>query len=127
MSASFEDNRQCEEWALLHGDCPVGGVKVTGYVTPAATQGAIMGGTYTATGNSGPADQQGACTFKDGAQCYAWDYYNGKCDAVHCDRCTGRDCCGRHDRDGRQSRPQCRSRTQWPQWTPRTSGRTSTN
>jgi putative hemolysin len=27
----FEDNRQCEEWALLRGDCPVGGVKVTGY------------------------------------------------------------------------------------------------
>jgi putative hemolysin len=25
----FEDNRQCEEWALLRGDCPVGGKKVT--------------------------------------------------------------------------------------------------
>src|SRR5512139_2612950 len=32
----FEDNLQCEEWALFRGDCPVGGVKVTGYVTPAA-------------------------------------------------------------------------------------------
>ena len=78
---TFEDNRQCEEWALLRGDCPVGGVKVTGYVTPAATYCAITGGTYTATGNSGQADEQGACTFKDGAQCDAWDYYNGKCDA----------------------------------------------
>ena len=77
----FEDNRQCEEWALLRGDCPVGGVKVTGYVTPAATYCAITGGTYAATGNSGQADEQGACTFKDGAQCDAWDYYNGKCDA----------------------------------------------
>ena len=28
----FEDNKQCEEWAMLHGDCPVGGIKVTGYV-----------------------------------------------------------------------------------------------
>ena len=27
----FEDNRQCEEWALLKGDCPVGGRKITGY------------------------------------------------------------------------------------------------
>ena len=80
-SATFADNQQCEEWALLHGDCPVGGVKVTGYVTPAATYCAITGGTYTATGNSGQADEQGACTFKDGAQCDAWDYYNGKCDA----------------------------------------------
>ena len=86
---TFEDNRQCEEWALLRGDCPVGGVKVTGYVTPAATYCAITGGTYAATGNSGQADEQGTCTFKDGAQCDAWDYYNGKCDAVHCDRCTG--------------------------------------
>ena len=32
----FDDNRQCEEWALLRGDCPVGGLKVTGYITPAA-------------------------------------------------------------------------------------------
>ena len=78
---TFADNQQCEEWALLHGDCPVGGVKVTGYVTPAATYCAITGGTYAATGNAGQADEQGACTFKDGAQCDAWDYYNGKCDA----------------------------------------------
>jgi len=27
----FEDNRQCEEWALLRGDCPAGGLKITGY------------------------------------------------------------------------------------------------
>ncbi|MCR4406900.1 MAG: DUF333 domain-containing protein [Anaerolineae bacterium] len=26
----FEDNRQCEEWAMLRGDCPVGGIKITG-------------------------------------------------------------------------------------------------
>ena len=25
----FEDNKQCEEWAMLRGDCPVGGIKVT--------------------------------------------------------------------------------------------------
>lgn len=28
---TFEDNRQCEEWALMRGECPVGGIKVTGY------------------------------------------------------------------------------------------------
>ena len=32
----FEDNRQCEEWAMLRGECPVGGIKITGYITPAA-------------------------------------------------------------------------------------------
>jgi Tol biopolymer transport system component/putative hemolysin len=76
---TFEDNRQCEEWALMRGDCPVGGVKVTGYVTPAARYCAITGGEYAITGNSGAEDEQGTCTFKDGSQCDAWDYYNGKC------------------------------------------------
>jgi hypothetical protein len=75
----FEDNRQCEEWALLRGECPLGGVKVTGYVTPAARYCTITGGTYTITGNSGADDEQGTCAFPDGGQCDAWDYYNGKC------------------------------------------------
>lgn len=77
----FEDNMQCEEWALLRGDCPVGGLKVTGYVTPAARYCAITGGTYAVSGNSGADDEQGACTLPDGGQCDAWDYYNGLCDA----------------------------------------------
>jgi putative hemolysin len=77
----FEDNMQCEEWALMRGDCPVGGVKVTGYATPAARYCAITGGQYAVTGNSGADDEQGSCKFKDGSQCDAWDYYNGKCTA----------------------------------------------
>ena len=32
----FEDNRQCEEWALMRGDCPAVGLKVTGFITSAA-------------------------------------------------------------------------------------------
>jgi Tol biopolymer transport system component/putative hemolysin len=75
----FEDNLQCEEWALLRGECPVGGVKVTGYVTPAAVYCAITGGEYAVTGNSGAEDELGTCTLKDGSQCDAWDYYDGKC------------------------------------------------
>ena len=75
----FEDNHQCEEWALLRGDCPVGGVKVTGYVTEAGSYCAITGGEYTATGNNGAQDELGTCTFKNGAQCDAWDYYYGRC------------------------------------------------
>jgi putative hemolysin/predicted metal-dependent phosphoesterase TrpH len=27
---TFEDNRQCEEWALFRGECPAGGRKITG-------------------------------------------------------------------------------------------------
>ena len=75
----FVDNRQCEEWALLRGDCPAGGVKVTGYVTSAGRYCAITGGTYAITGNSGADDEQGTCTFPDGGQCDVWDYHNGKC------------------------------------------------
>ena len=75
----FEDNMQCEEWAMMRGNCPVGGIKVTGYITPAAQYCAITGGTYTITGNSGADDEQGTCTFKDGSVCDVWDYYNGVC------------------------------------------------
>jgi len=75
----FEDNRQCEEWAMLRGDCPVGGVKITGYVTPAAQYCAITGGDYKGTGNLNTGQEQGTCTFKNGATCDVWEYYNGKC------------------------------------------------
>lgn len=74
----FDDNRQCEEWALMRGDCPVGGVKVTGYMTDAGRFCAITGGAY-AIKDEGSEPEQGTCTFPDGSQCDAWDYYNGTC------------------------------------------------
>jgi len=40
----FEDNHQCEEWALLRGECPVGGRRITGYATQAGRYCAITGG-----------------------------------------------------------------------------------
>jgi putative hemolysin len=75
----FEDNRQCEEWALYRGECPEGGVKVTGYATDAAVFCAITGGKYAVTGNSGAVDEQGTCTFKDDTTCEVWEYFGGKC------------------------------------------------
>jgi putative hemolysin len=75
----FEDNRQCEEWAMLRGNCPVGGIKVTGYVTPAAQYCAITGGEYTITANSNMENEQGVCTFNKGEKCDVWKYYDGKC------------------------------------------------
>jgi putative hemolysin len=77
----FEDNLQCEEWAMLNGACPVGGIKVTGYVTPAAQYCAITGGTYAVTGNSNTPNETGTCTFKNGQTCDATAYYNGTCSA----------------------------------------------
>ena len=75
----FEDNRQCEEWAMFRGECPVGGVKITGYLTPAARYCAIRGGKYRVTGSSREVREQGTCAFKNGNTCDVWDYFDGKC------------------------------------------------
>ncbi|HYR65928.1 MAG TPA: DUF333 domain-containing protein [Reyranella sp.] len=75
----FTDNYQCEEWAMLRGECPVGGLRVTGYVTPAARYCAITGGRYTVVTNSGAADEQGACALPGGKACAANAYYAGTC------------------------------------------------
>lgn len=75
----FDDGRLCEEWALFNGDCPVGGVKVTGYVSEAGKFCAITGGEYAATGQSGETFEQGTCTGKTGVVCEVWDYYRGVC------------------------------------------------
>ncbi len=76
----FEDNRQCEEWALLRGACPDGGIKVTGYVTDAGRYCAIRGGTYAVT-REATADtpEQGNCRLPDGETCAASPYYDGTC------------------------------------------------
>lgn len=76
----FEDNRLCEEWALLRGDCPVGGVKVTGYATPQARYCAISGGRYSVTAVATAATpEQGNCRLPDGRNCAAKAYYAGTC------------------------------------------------
>jgi len=67
----FDDNRQCEEWALFRGDCPAGGVKVTGYLTPASRFCAITGGRYD--------DSNKSCTLPGGKVCSAETYYSGNC------------------------------------------------
>jgi putative hemolysin len=75
----FADNLQCEEWAMLRGQCPTGGIKVTGYVTPAARYCAITGGTYAVTAASNTAVERGTCTFANGKECAAAAYFNGTC------------------------------------------------
>jgi putative hemolysin len=75
----FEDNRQCEEWAMFRGQCPVGGLRVTGYITTAARYCAITGGRYTVIAKSGTADEQGACSLPGGKACAAGAYYAGTC------------------------------------------------
>lgn len=75
----FEDNRQCEEWALFRAECPVGGIKITGYVTAAARYCAITGGQYAVTDETDAEPEQGTCTLVNGQVCDVWAYYAGAC------------------------------------------------
>jgi len=75
----FTDNRQCEEWALMRGECPVTGLRVTGYITPAGRYCAITGGRYTVVARSGASDEQGVCEFPGGKGCEAATYFAGAC------------------------------------------------
>jgi putative hemolysin/membrane-bound inhibitor of C-type lysozyme len=76
---TFPDNLQCEEWAMMRGDCPAGGIKVTGFVTSAARYCAITGGAYKVTSGSNTANELGTCTFKSGRTCRATAYFDGTC------------------------------------------------
>ena len=76
---TFVDNLQCEEWAMLHGDCRTGGIKVTGYVTAAARYCAITGGAYTVTSAGNTSNEQGSCAFAGGKTCDANAYFDGSC------------------------------------------------
>jgi len=69
---SFDEGRACEEWALMRGDCPVGGVKTTGFDTEAQKFCVWVGGKTTAVTDA-------VCTFKSGKICKLDELYQGKC------------------------------------------------
>ena len=69
----FEDNRQCEEWSLMRGECPVGGLKITGYDNQSQVYCAITGGTVDMNKNT--------CTSKDKV-CDLEEYFEGVCPTV---------------------------------------------
>ncbi len=75
----FEDNHQCEEWALLRGECPVGGRRITGYATQAGRYCVITGGQYTDVTGNDAADERGNCVLPGGKKCEAEAYYRGTC------------------------------------------------
>ena len=70
----FEDNRACEEWTLMRGECPIGGRRTTGFDTIDQKYCAWSGGDTFAVPDS-------ICTFKNGSKCSTLDFYNGKCSA----------------------------------------------
>lgn len=68
----FGDNMQCEEWALYRGQCPVGGIKTTGYDTTAEKYCAWVGGKTLAVTDA-------KCTLPNGHVCADDAAYNGTC------------------------------------------------
>ena len=70
----FEDNRQCEEWALFRGACPVGGLKITGYENNAEIFCVITGGEIEGLDTDTP-----MCKRTDGTICTAQANFNGEC------------------------------------------------
>ena len=76
---TFTDNYQCEEWALLRGECPKNGLRVTGYVTQAGRYCAITGGRYSVSSAPGASRERGTCSFPNGKACDADGYYAGTC------------------------------------------------
>ena len=70
----FEDNRQCEEWALFRGQCPVGGLKVTGYEDEAQVYCAITGGQVEGLDTPVP-----MCKRSDGTYCNLQSNLDGEC------------------------------------------------
>lgn len=71
----FEDNRQCEEWALFRRECPVGGLKITGYENEAEIYCAITGGQVEIVGEAM------MCKRVDGTYCNAQSNFDGDCPA----------------------------------------------
>lgn len=69
---NFADNMSCEEWALLRGDCPQGGVKTTGYDNIEQMYCAWMGGKTLAIPNA-------MCTLPNNIVCSVKALYNGTC------------------------------------------------
>lgn len=70
----FEDNYACEEWAMMRGDCPVGGVRTTGFDNTAQMYCAWLGGKTLAEENA-------TCTLPGGKVCDDNALYNGTCSA----------------------------------------------
>lgn len=74
----FEDNRQCEEWALLHGECPSNGAKITGLENEAEIYCVITGGQLQGLDTETP-----MCKRIDGTLCNAQANLDGDCPNPH--------------------------------------------
>lgn len=68
----FEDNQACEEWALMRGECPEGGVKTAGFDNDQQAYCAWLGGETEAVENA-------QCKLPDGKTCPVDELWNSQC------------------------------------------------
>lgn len=77
---TFSNGNQCEEWALLRGECPSGGVSVQAFSSPQGRYCAIRGGSYKVTKAGDVRTEVGSCTpFGSTEACDGAAYWFGKC------------------------------------------------
>lgn len=76
----FEDGRECEEWAMLLGFCPPGGVEVAQYKEPAVRYCVLRGGRAGASDTGAPG---AVCQLPGGVACGVEDFHAGRCQAKH--------------------------------------------
>jgi len=69
---NFEDNYSCEEWAMMRGNCPMGGVRTTGYDNEGQMYCAWLGGKTLAVPNS-------QCELPNGHTCSTDSLWAGTC------------------------------------------------
>lgn len=69
---NFGSGMACEEWAMYRGECPIGGVRTTGFDNIQQKYCAWSGGETLAIQNA-------TCTFKNGNTCSVDAFYNGTC------------------------------------------------
>lgn len=69
---NFEDDMNCDLYALYSGQCPVGGVHTIGYSTTAQVYCALRGGKPQGNDN-------GQCKMPDGKVCSTASVYSGAC------------------------------------------------
>jgi putative hemolysin len=67
----FAENKECEEWALYRGDCPEGGVDVSGVNKEAVKFCLISGGRYLVENRE--------CELKNGKKCQVDELFQGNC------------------------------------------------
>lgn len=67
----FADHKQCEEWALFRGECPLSGVEITDYLTSEGIYCALKGGQVL--------ENELLCQLPLGIRCPTQDLYQGTC------------------------------------------------